>query len=57
MHSRQSMHIKTANVTAQRAGQAKKLKISVEKNPVFGKTIKPSETGLLKVRLKKTYAS
>jgi len=54
MHSRQSIHIKTANVTAQSAGHAKKLKIKVEKNPCFGKIFKPSETGLLKVRLKNT---
>jgi len=54
MHSRQSIHIKTANVTDQSAGQAKKLKMSVEKNPGFGKIFKPLETGLLNVRLKNT---
>jgi len=54
MHSRQSIHIKTANVTDQSAGQAKKLKKSVEKNPVFGKIFIPADTGLLNVRLKKT---
>jgi hypothetical protein len=54
MHSRQSIHIKTANVTDQSAGQAMKLKMSVVKNPFFGKILIPSDTGLLNVRLKKT---
>ena len=48
------MHIKTAKVTDQRAGQAMKLRMSVEKKPVLGKILRPSETGLLNVRLKKT---
>lgn len=57
MHSRQSIHIKTAKVTAHKAGQAKKLRMKVENQPVLGKTLKPSATGFLKVRLKKTWAS
>ena len=54
MHSRQSIHISTAKVTAHKAGQAKKLRMKVENQPVLGKTLKPSATGFLKVRLKKT---